>query len=766
MPPRATGAVTMSDVVRSALLAVRHNLWILLAIVAAFVIAGFAFLATRAPYYEAQASIIIDPRIDQSLEASAQAPAVMLADALVVDSEMEIMRSEPLLRQVIERLGLEQRTRTLLVAEGEPVPEDAVVTDMTLRALLRNLQIERVGSTFVVEIRARAAEPRLAADIANTLAEAYVASQSDVSAERTREVSAWLEGEVENLRAEVRAAESAVTEFIAGHDLPVLEDAESGVQQELTQTEGAIVAARARMREARAEIAAIERLGGGDPATLHQRQHQLILTLGGRDGLPTRDFPSELARLEEARRITIDIAEREVAALTERRDELRGEIARIGRQELELRELQRRADALRDQYESILARAQDSASEGGFHRSNARRIQDATRPLEPANLSASVVLAAFGIGGLAVGFVFVFLREQLDDTIRRSSDLVGHLDVPFLGPLPRIRERDLKALPLQPAEPLAHTDLAELKRLTAADAAPHSVLAETLRRALFQLRRQSDDPRPRLVAVTALLSGEGKSFFASNFAFFLARQGYRVTLVDGDVRKSHLSATFRELTERRANGADGGRLAVPLAPNLDFVPAPRMQHGSLEKHLSAVMDEVDATEPPVHFVILDTPPVAYVADALQVSPLIDSAILVVKAGATSLATLQRFLDMNRPVAEKLIGACMSGSESLRTRPFEFIPAGSSYYYWPGKGAGASGAGASGAEASGAAHGSTEVGLGRMRRYWPPRARAAGEAAAVDSAAVDSAAVDAAGEDSAGGETAPLETLDQDHVARR
>lgn len=720
-PLRAAGALTMSDVFRSAVLALRRNLWILAGILAAFVLAAVAFLALREPYYQAQASILIDPRVDQGLEASAQAPAVMLADALVVDSEMEIMRSEPLLRQVIGELGLEQLMKMRLAADGEPVPEDAVVTELTLRALLKNLEIERVGTTFVVEIRARSADPQLAADIANSLAQAYVVSQTDVNAARTREVGTWLEGEVETLRAEVRQAESAVTEFIASHDLPILQDGQSGVQQELSQTEAAIVTARARIREANAELAAIDRLASGNPTTLPQRQHQLILTLGGRDGLPTRDFPSELGRLAEARRITIDIGEREVAALTERRDELRGQIAGIGRQELELRELQRRADALREQYESILARAQDSASEGGFQRSNARRIQDATRPIEPANVGASLVLAAFGLGGLTVGFVFVFLREQLDDTIRQSSDLADHLDVPFLGPLPRIRDRDLRALPIQPAEPLTRTDLRELKRLTAADAAPHSVLAETLRRALFQLRRQSDDPRARLVAVTALLSGEGKSFFASNFAFFLARQGYRVTLVDGDVRKSHLTAAFSELIERRANGADPSRRAVPLAPNLDFVPAPPLDSGSLEAHVSAVMDEVDAAEPPVNFVILDTPPVAYVADTLQVSPLMDSAILIVKAGGTSLATLERFLDMNQPVAEKLIGACLSGSESLRTRPFESIPGGGSYYYWPGK------TGGSGID---------------LERYWPARKR---EQPRVQ---------------------VELESFDEDHVARR
>ncbi len=249
--------------------------------------------------------------------------------------------------------------------------------------------------------------------------------------------------------------------------------------------------------------------------------------------------------------------------------------------------MQRRADALREQSESILAKAQDSASEGGFQRSNARRIQDATRPIEPANVGASLVLAAFVLGALTVGLVFVFLREQLDDTIRQSSDLADHLDVPFLGPLPRIRDQDLKALPVQPAEPLTRTDLRELKRLTAAEAAPHSVLAETLRRALFQLRRQTNDPRARLVAITALLSGEGKSFFA-----FTPRQ------------------RRRSVAARRAAGAEPG-LRAGAAPGCQFAGGRRVGRDGRSGSRRGAGQLRDSGYPTG----------AYVADTLQVSPL-------------------------------------------------------------------------------------------------------------------------------------------------
>jgi Mrp family chromosome partitioning ATPase len=275
----------------------------------------------------------------------------------------------------------------------------------------------------------------------------------------------------------------------------------------------------------------------------------------------------------------------------------------------------------------------------------------------------------------------VFLREQFDDTVRRSTDLSDNLDVPYLGPLPIIRDRDLSGLPAHlQVRGLKRAARRELKLLTAAAAAPLSMLTESMRRALFELKRmdRGEDAGPHLVAITSMLSGEGKSFFASNFAFFLAQQGLRVVLADGDIRKSHLSEVFGQAF---GESTDCHQPFIALAPNLLFAPAPEDARHSIEDHLRDMLRRSGPIDPPVDVIVLDTSPVAYVADALLISSRIDSAILVVKSGVTAVSTLQRFLDMNQPIANKIIGTCLSQSGSLRTRPYEFIPS-SSGYYWP------------------------------------------------------------------------------------
>lgn len=682
--------LTLPELSRRALAALRRNLWLILLCSLLFGGLGATFALLQAPYYVARASIIIDPRVNEGMDPPA--PTAVLADALVVDSEVEVLRSGELLRRVIDRLGLVATKRKELETDGAQIPPEEVLRQELVESLAKDFEIEREAQTYIIRISARADDPARAADLANALAESYFEAQLEKRLAQAEQAGSWLQGELDDMSSKVIAAELKVERFISGNDVP-REDVVGAALQELDSTNQSLIAARARIRTAQSEIAAIDNAlaagaASGDEVLI--LQSQLIAALGGDQDLAARQMPAELTRLREMRLAQIEIANTEIAALDQHAADLKAEIATTAEKQVRLGNLQREATALQTQYEALLARFEQSRGEERFFQSSAWVIEHAAAPTEPANPGLPVIAATLTAGGLIVGLGLAFLREQLDDTLRRSDDVLDALGVAYFGPLPIIARRELA--PLDPGlASLARSRLSrrqrdEIARLSYAASAPFSLLAETLRRVMLDLqRRRSSDGL--VVAASSALSNEGKSFFAANLAFFLARQGYRVVLVDGDVRNPHLSRSFAPLYREavpdavpEASDADGTMGTAVLEQNLRLLY--RRDTAALndaERQMTIMPALLERARRDADFVVLDTGPLAYVSDSASLSTVIDSSVLLASWGRTSSATIRRVLRLNGALAGTIVGACLSRVPATRLQRYEFIPAGNAYY---------------------------------------------------------------------------------------
>lgn len=673
----------LAEILRRAWLALRRNFWLVLLSGLAFAALAAFYAQGQAPYYDARSSLLIDPRVNEGMEAP-QAPTILLADALVVDTEVLVLQSERILNRVIDRLGLMEKRRADLAAEGEPIPSDSVLRADLIGSIGQALDIEREAPTYVVRITARAKNPVAAADLANAVASEYFADQTANQLALTDQVSDWLRSQTRAMSQEVIAADSRVQQYLYRNDIPD-EDVASATQAELDSTTQALIDARNRTRTAASEVEIIDRTLAQTASEVGPSRvvmlGQLVEALGGEPNLIASRLPRELQRLREVREASIRIADIQIAALQKREVELKAALAEINDKQIELRELRREANAMQIQYETLLGRLQQTRGQDRFFRSNARVIEVAAPPDEPANPDLLTLVVAAGFGGLIVGLGLVFVREQLDDTFRKSDDVFEQLGISYFGPLPYLGRRVLVPTSLQLPPHLDRRERREIARFSYAAYAPFSLLAETLHRTMVALR--SRQPRgPKTIAAVSALAGEGKSFFASNFAFFLARQGHQVLLVDGDIRNPNLSRVLEPVLAMapmvEGEAAFDTMELKQLAERLQVLhrrDTSRLEDAELQRReLPRLMAMAGKGR---DFVIVDTAPMAFVSD--DVSNLVDHAVLVIDWGRVTGSAMRRILKLNPALAEKIVGACLSKTRLARMQKYESIPVTDSYY---------------------------------------------------------------------------------------
>jgi capsular exopolysaccharide synthesis family protein len=288
--------------------------------------------------------------------------------------------------------------------------------------------------------------------------------------------------------------------------------------------------------------------------------------------------------------------------------------------------------------------------------------------------------------GFTSGILLAYLLESLSDTISTSEEARTSLDLPLLGSVPTL-DRQLRAdkrlLPLieseadanksgnlpPPAgdpnitlEPSANGQLVTIS-------APHTAISEALRTIRANILLSSADYPPRVILMSSAAQGEGKTTILANLGVTLAQANHRTLVIDGDLRMAGLTELFRSqtgenigLSELLTGQANLERTIYPtMVSNLDIIPAgckapnPAELVGSesMRALLTKLKERYD-------FILLDSPPVGAVADALLLSRMVDSVLFVVRAGVTPRAAAREARQRLAQVKARVIGVVING----------------------------------------------------------------------------------------------------------
>jgi polysaccharide biosynthesis transport protein len=283
-----------------------------------------------------------------------------------------------------------------------------------------------------------------------------------------------------------------------------------------------------------------------------------------------------------------------------------------------------------------------------------------TRPAElpesPSSPQYSVYLAFGILFGLVLGIGAAVLRDALDDRISGVGDVAAATDSPVIGVIaddPQAGRRPL---------------------VVAKD--PISLQAEAYRRLRTNLR-PSVDQGLRSYVVSSAVESEGKTLVAANLGIAFAEAGYRVTLVDADLRRPKLAEVFGLPPSPGLTNVmvDGAPLETALttwqeAPTLEIltsgspVPNPGELLGS-EQFAAVLRRLTDRGD----VVFLDAPALLHVADASLLAATASGVILVAQARSTRRDELETATQLLRGAGEQVFGVVLNRSPVRGSWPF-------------------------------------------------------------------------------------------------
>jgi non-specific protein-tyrosine kinase len=282
--------------------------------------------------------------------------------------------------------------------------------------------------------------------------------------------------------------------------------------------------------------------------------------------------------------------------------------------------------------------------------SSVQLLQPAVPPTSPAT-PRTVRNALLGLGGgLVLGVALAFLRESLDDTISTKEDLDrSQPGLPVLGMIPAMSSRS-----------------GETKGLIS-DTRPHSYAAEAYRSLRTSVQFLALDQPVRVLQVTSPRTSEGKTTTVANLAVTLVAAGQRVIVADCDLRRPRQHDMFGlsnkvGFTSVLLGDAPMSEALQPV-PNHEGLlllasgerppnPAELLASPRVKEVFGAMARLADV-------VLVDTPPVLPVTDAVLVSGRVDSTMMVVSAGLTSAKDLARALEVLAQVDAPVTGAILN-----------------------------------------------------------------------------------------------------------
>ena len=562
--------------------------------------AGAAFVVVNAitPQFRSESRILLEARENVFLRAEADKN---LTDRTTIDpeavaSQIQVVLSRDLAREVIkqEKLtdnpefegGASSLVNALLGAIGLGRDRSSMTREeRTLEAFYEHLNVQQVPSSRVISIDFSSANAQLAANVANAIAEGYLRMQQNAKLDQTRAAGSWLAGEIEKMRKKVSDAEDKVEAYRAKANLFVGSNNSSLPNQQLTEINSQIAAARGQQADlqARAEqLRSLIRSGKiidssditnsdtmrrlveqrialssqlAEQSTTLGPRHPRILELKAQIAETGRQIRAEGERL--ARQLDNDakVAGDRVKTLTASLDTVKKMASQSNEQDVQLRALEREAKTDRALLESYLAKYREASARDSINAAppEARIISRASPALKPAypKKMATVLIAAFAAFALQAGFAVTGAllaapaggaygypyAQATGYPYPQASYAPVNYEPPMMAPAPMQAAPvpRVNSPPLAPAAPMANAGFASggyaPASMSASMAAPMSapMSVVNVEQAAQNLLQAGDSGRSVTVVGTA--RNVGTTFAAITLARALARNG-SVVLVD------------------------------------------------------------------------------------------------------------------------------------------------------------------------------------------------------------------------------------------
>jgi polysaccharide biosynthesis transport protein len=574
----------------------RHKWKILVLTLVGMIAAGAVYFSVP-PVYESEAKLLVRYVMERSavdgLESQIKTPTP--DNHTLINSELEILTSEDLIRQVADTLGVDR------FASG---PASDAKTDKAIEAINRALDVSVVKDTNIISVAFTSSNPKLPMPVVQELVKRYF--DKHLAVHRSTGAFNFVRQETANLKNQLAQTEAELKKLRDSTGIISLTEAKTDIAAETGKTrqelDGAIsdlAAQRARVKDLEKSLAVPELKASQRPAQpvsgdILERYKSLVARLAGLQKAEnelllkyTLESPmvkvkaDQITGLEKQRselekeypallntaaatsltgqgegsnitaeRATLAGLESKVDALNTRMDSLQTRAKAISEVAPQIEELERKAQIEETNYrasEASLEKAQIDETLDPSRMPNISIVQAPSPAIQVKRNIAKVVMGVAGCG-LAVGIGIMLLIELiLDRSVKRSVELERQLHIPLLLTIPylsasnrRLRLRDVGA----PDE--AHSpELAAIKDTD--DSLKPFCEAIRDRLGIF-FETNNMNYRPKLVGVTGLAKNAGTSRLAAGLASALSETSERqVMLIDKAVSPKEFYNVLQEL---------------------------------------------------------------------------------------------------------------------------------------------------------------------------------------------------------------------------
>lgn len=719
--------------IRSLLLVLWRRKWVIVNTAVFLVILSAIVVFQLTPRYTAQAMLAIETRKNSVVDLEAVMSGVG-TDQAAIKTEIDVLQSRRLVGKLVDNLKLTEDAefnsaldqRKSLLSYLNPLsylpdawtdailgrkddtrsPEEIAhaVRAKVIDNVAAGLSVSNPPRSYTLEVSFVSVDPKKAARIANALANLYLTDQLEVKFEATQRANEWLNERVFELREKVRLTEQAAQQFREENQLIQTQSAGLVNEQQLTQINTQLVTARTDLARIQARRRQIEQnVADGDvedSGLLEVVQSPLIQRLKEQESevrrrraeLGTRYGPkhprmmnveAELADIKS--KITLEInkivagirgeaevAEIRVRTLEQNMDALKQESYSVSRAQVQMRELDREAEANRLLLQTFLTRFKETSSQDGIQQADARIISEADIPTVASFPKKKLIILLVAFAGLGLGVGLAFLLEALDNGYRSPDILRQDLHLRPLGMIPLVG----KAV-LQSGGPEKYI----VAKPTSSFAEAHRSIHASL---MFS---GAGGTTPKVLAVTSSIPGEGKSTATLCLAHILGRTGLKVLVVEADLRRPVLRKRLG-LDEGKyvsVNSVLSGKAAKSggsiyqdetsgvhvLWAERDDNPQKRFAGPEFNQFLGEARKQYD-------LVLIDTPPVMAVADALIIAKYAESIMFVVQWESTAKGIVKTAVKQLQQTGIPIAGAVLTQVDIKRHRGYGYGDQG--YYY--------------------------------------------------------------------------------------
>ncbi len=625
-----------------------------------------------------------------------------------LQTQIKLLQSDTLIEDVGKRL-LEQPhpasiprkdaisvlLRAMHLGGSKPLPYGSLVDDA-----MKRVKVKPIGVTRLVEITCESYDPQFSAAFCNTLTTTFEDEDLETRSSEAQKTSEWLTHQVADIRLRAEESQRRLEQAVGGNGLVLSDSASSSGEERLRSLQTELTRAQADRIQQEAKSSVAHSVSADTVPSLQDDPQYRAYELKLADlrsqlaqALPalTEENPkivrlrSQIADAEKGLQSIVssnsgrqdneyEAARHREALLQAAYNAQQAAVSQDLQKAAQVSLLRKELESEQQLYQTLLQRAKEAGFASAMQATTIRVVDPAKVPVMPSSPRRKLA----GGAGLALGSLFgiglALYRARNDQIFRSPGDIPRRLNVKELGVIP------MAMRPRGPAAPFAlATSNEEANAITLTRWGDNfSIAAEAYRNITFSILLANNNKRCKNYVVTSPGAGEGKTTVVSNLGVALSKSRLRVALVDGDLRRPALHRAFGIENHFGVRNILRGEIdleSVPAEilttqtqfPNVSIIAAGEgredvvellhsPQFGALLARLSRDFDVV----------LIDTPPILYMADARILAGQSDGALLVCRAGSTSHEEAANARDIFDHDGVRLVGTILNAYEQANS----------------------------------------------------------------------------------------------------